>query len=443
MSKGTNLILTLLFLVLCAMLSDVQAGRIEMPEVIEGQYIIVTKANQRNSFDLEAAVYEAGGELISMVPEVGMAVAISEAQNFSKKLTKRQGVAYVIPDLKVRWLSEGPSVSQGISADDEPLYSYQWNMDVIKAEKAWEAGCTGKGVRVAVLDTGIDPDHPDLESNIDPYYSARVSCYGIWPDYSDDNGHGTWTAGIIAAADNEHGVIGVAPEATIVAVKVLDEAGEAEFSTIVCGMIYAAIVDADVINMSLSGYLPKSGRDPEGPFPAFYAAYYLSLMNEAITFVRQLGATVISAAGNDAIDLNQNEEWVVLPAEAGNGIAVSATGPVGQENFDNPASYTNYGTSAIDIAAPGGDHQLYPEPGWELDMVLSTWPDDYVWADGTSASAPHVSGVAALIIGQHGGGISPALVKAIIEQAADDLGKPGMDDFCGRGRINAFKAISR
>lgn len=443
MSRYASFIMTSLFLVLFAVVSNGQARNIEQPEVVDGQYIIIVKANEQVYSELDAAVSEAGGELVRTVPEVGMAVAVSEVRNFAKKLAKHKGVICVIPDLKVQWLSGDTYVSQGITAEDEPLYSHQWNMEVINAHMAWEAGHTGKGVRVAVLDTGIDPDHPDLVANIDPFYSAKVSCYGIWPDYSDDNGHGTWTAGIIAAADNELGVIGVAPEAAIVAVKVLDEEGKAEFSTIVCGIIYAAIVDADVINMSFSGYLPKSGRDPEGPFPAWYAAYYLSLMNEVITLATQLGATVISAAGNDAIDLNHNEEWVVLPAEAGNGMAVSATGPVGQESFDNPASYTNYGTSAIDVAAPGGDHRLYPEPNWELDMVLSTWLDDYAWADGTSASAPHVAGVAALIIGQYGGGISPALVKAIIEQSADDLGKPGMDDFYGRGRINAYRAVSR
>jgi subtilisin family serine protease len=132
----------------------------------------------------------------------------------------------------------------------------------------------------------------------------------------------------------------------------------------------------------------------------------------------------------------------MLPAEAGNGMAVSATGPIGQENFDNPASYTNYGTSVIDVAAPGGDFQLYPEDNWWLDMVISTLPGGWAWMAGTSMATPHVSGVAALVIGQHGGEMQPAQVKAIIEQSADDLGKPGMDDYYGCGRINAYKAVA-
>ena len=122
-------------------------------------------------------------------------------------------------------------------------------------------------------------------------------------------------------------------------------------------------------------------------------------------------------------------------------MAVSATGPLSQKDFDTPAFYTNYGTSVIDVAAPGGNIDLSFPPNWWIDMVLSTHPMGWIFACGTSASAPHVSGVAALIIGQHGGEMPPAQVKAIIEQSADDLGKPGMDDYYGRGRINACNAV--
>jgi subtilisin family serine protease len=226
-------------------------------------------------------------------------------------------------------------------------------------------------------------------------------------------------------------------------VKVLDGTGSGAFSWIVSGIVYAATeADADVINMSLSGYFPKSGMHNIW-WPAKESAYYVSLFNRAVNFAARQGVTVVSAAGNDATNLNHNQDWVVLPAEAGNGMAVSATGPVGLENFDNPASYTNYGTSVIDVAAPGGDHQLWPESNWWFDMVFSTAPGGWMWAAGTSASAPHVSGVAALLIGQNGGEMHPAQVKAIIEQSADDLGKPGMDDYYGRGRINAYKAVTK
>jgi len=123
----------------------------------------------------------------------------------------------------------------------------------------------------------------------------------------------------------------------------------------------------------------------------------------------------------------------------------SATGPLNQQNYDTPAFYTNYGTSVIDVAAPGGNWDFdldFPFPA-VYDWVLSTYIGGWAFGYGTSGSAPHVSGVAALIIGKNGGEMHPAQVKAIIEQSADDLGKPGMDDYYGRGRINAYKAVTK
>lgn len=440
MLRFKRIIGILAILIVSVAVSAVTASEIEAPEVVDGQYIIMIKAKAGIPDDLDMAVAEAGGELVSTVPEIGMAVAVSEAEDFADNL-KHKAVMCVLPELKVQWIPD-EMYTQQVSPEDEWFWEYQWNMQAIDAPAAWDAGYTGKGVRVADLDTGIDPDHPDLAPNID--FIASTSFVPFEPFIDDLDGHGTWTAGIIAAADNAFGVIGVAPEATIIAVKVLCFEGWGYFSWIIEGVVYAATeADADVINMSLSGYFPKSGRDPEEPFPARYAAYYLSLWNNAVNFAALQGVTVVSAAGNDAINLNHNHEWVVLPAEAGNAMAVSATGPIRLENFDNPASYTNYGTSVIDVAAPGGDFQLWPEDDWWLDMVFSTIPGGWGWAAGTSASAPHVSGLAALIIEQNGGEMYPAQVKAIIEQSADDLGKPGVDDYYGRGRINAFKAVTR
>jgi subtilisin family serine protease len=441
MLRYKSIIATLALLILVVMPSGVKAGEPIPPKIVEGRYIIMMKAQEGIPNDLFDAVSEAGGKLVSTTLEIGMAVAISEADDFADKLAKHKEVKGVIPELKVKWIpDEDEMYMQQITPGDEPLYGFQWSMEVIDAPGAWSAGYTGAGVRVADLDTGIDPNHPDLALNID--FAASTSFVDFEPFIDDLNGHGTHTAGTIAAEDNEIGVIGVAPEATIIAVKVLCGGGWGYFEWIVGGIVYAATeADADVINMSLAGYFPKSGMHNEW-FPAKVAAYYLSLMNRALNFAAQQGVTVVSAAANAAINLNHDQDWVVLPAEAGNGMAVSATGPIGQENFDNPASYTNYGTSVIDVAAPGGDFQLYPQPDWWLDMVISTVPGGWAWGAGTSMATPHVSGLAALIIGQHGGDMQPAQVKAIIEQSADDLGKPGTDDYYGRGRINAYKAVA-
>ena len=110
-------------------------------------------------------------------------------------------------------------------------------------------------------------------------------------------------------------------------------------------------------------------------------------------------------------------------------------------NLDIPASYTNFGSSRIDFAAPGGDFDS-PNANAFYDMVLSTdGPADYSFAAGTSMAAPHTSGVAALIIGKNGGSMNPTQVKSILKRSADDLGKPGHDAYFGDGRVNAFRAV--
>jgi subtilisin family serine protease len=130
---------------------------------------------------------------------------------------------------------------------------------------------------------------------------------------------------------------------------------------------------------------------------------------------------------------------MTIPAQSGNGLAVSATGPYCQTDFDRFASYSNYGQSVINLAAPGGGVDC-PLPTYYLDFVLSDSKGAYYFAAGTSMAAPHVSGVAALIVGKYGH-IGPASVKAILQRSADDLYKPGADPFSGKGRVNAQKAL--
>lgn len=463
MKRFKMLSVLLASIVVCLVIVGGKAQGIEPPEIVDGRFIIMMKNEQGVPADLDTAVSDAGGKIVSTMSQIGVAVATSEADAFSEKLKSHKDVMCVVPELRIQWVKDDFG-AEGITPEDEDLYPDQWNMHIIDAEGAWEAGYAGNGARVAILDSGIDYWHPDLISNIDAACSVSFIPYDPinLPDYLwfiDQAGHGTHVSGIVAAADNGEGVIGVAPEATIIVVKVLTvipglPGSWGNFSWIINGVIYATIVaDADIINMSLGGYFPKSGHVPEGwpPLPAREAAFYLSIWNRVLNFASQQGVTVVCAAANDSIDLNHDHEWVVLPAQAGNCMAVSATGPVSLVNPDTPAFYTNYGTSVIDVAAPGGniDLSICPNPPcdesipWRQDMVLSTYPgNEYRRACGTSMAAPHVCGVAALIVGKHNRTISPAQVKAIIQQSADDLGKPGRDDFYGCGRINAYKAVS-
>lgn len=338
---------------------------------------------------------------------------------------------------------------------NNPLFQLQWNMHAISAPQAWTAGYKGRGVRVAVLDGGMYLDHPDLKDNINKSLCRNFvtlpgennpldASFTRAPEFS----HATHVAGIIAAADNSIGVIGVAPEAEIIAVKVLNDQGDGSASWAMQGIIYATDNGAKVINMSFgSAVLKGSGQDQ---------AYHQAVINtmygykDAIQYANSKGVTVISGAGNDALDFDHTGSVEFFPAASPFSICISATAPESwydkmiqgtSVNLDNPASYTNFGSSRIDFAAPGGDC-VSSSNNWFYDMVYSTaYPTGYEYALGTSMATPHVSGIAALIIGKNGGSMDPAKVKMALKKSADDLGKPGNDPYFGDGRVNAFKAI--
>ncbi|MFH0757602.1 MAG: S8 family serine peptidase [Bacteroidota bacterium] len=190
----------------------------------------------------------------------------------------------------------------------------------------------------------------------------------------------------------------------------------------------------------------RSGNTEEG-YTAADAAWYKNIYGRAITFAYQNGTTVITSAGNDAIDFDHSADLMHLPSGAAHAISISATAPYGwaydqDTNLDEFASYTNFGQSEIDFAAPGGDFD-WPLDYWYYDMVLSTGNGGWYWGAGKSMAAPHATGVAALIIGKNGGSMDPAKVEAALKASADDLGKPGNDDYYGQGRVNAFRAVTQ
>ncbi len=194
-------------------------------------------------------------------------------------------------------------------------------------------------------------------------------------------------------------------------------------------------------------------------FPKAHNGGLVPALTKAVNFAGSKGVLVISAAANSGIDYGQAGNFTVMPAQAGSGLAVSATGPeawaYGNTNFRRPASYSNYGEGLITVAGPGGDF-AYPgnencimptttgstiAPCWVFDMVLSTSRAGYTWAAGTSMAAPAVSAVAALIKGDNPG-ISLGALKAALQQSADDEGKVGNDEFYGHGFVNARRACT-
>ena len=446
-----------------------------------GRYVVMSKTN---AFDTTLArkIEAAGGVVTARLPQIGVAIVESSATDFAARAGKVQGVRSVNADVELKFVvPESKQLEEDAvnppGFDNDRYFNLQWPLKAIDIAGAWNAGYRGQGAIVAVLDSGVACQHADIAPNLLLADSTSfIAGENVCLSHFGFN-HGTHTAGTIAAADNGIGTIGVAPQAKFFAVKVLSEVtGGGSFSAIIQGIVYAADHGADVINMSLgvSGGLNIGGKD---------VAELVNATARATRYAASQNALVVASAGNDAIDLDHASGLTCdettgecstvnlrsFPSSLPGVLAVSATAPIGwaldvnNTPLDNLASYSNYGQSAIDFAAPGGDFSL---PGnaicqmptnttpilqycWALDMVMAPGGygngpvagSSYSWSAGTSMAAPHVSGVAALIIGKNGGEMSPAAVIQKLRASADDLGKPGNDDAYGGGRVNAARAV--
>lgn len=418
-------------------------------------YMVILK-NESIPEDFILKLEDLGATVSSYVNEIGV-ISIKSTENISKKINSMSDVRSVVPDLNVRWIDKNfySSASPLSIGSDEQFFSYLWGMDAIDAPEAWNHGFTGSGVRVAVLDSGIDAEHPDLAPNLNTTLSASFIEGEDWNVREEENtyfNHGTHVAGTIAAADNQIGVIGVAPNAEIVAVKVLSEySGSGPFSSINAGIVYAALIGADVINMSLGASFDKNGfiELEDGSVikvPGKLIAEIKNAQQRAINFAYKNGVTIIASAGNSGNNYDGNGPNLKLPAGLNNVISVSATAPLNwaednNTDLDLPASYTDYGKSLVTIAGPGGDSDS-ESALWYLDMVLSTIPGGWSWSAGTSMASPHVSGVAALIIGKNGGKMNPHEVTKQLVNTADKIDGNGASAYYGKGRVNALRAIT-
>ena len=422
---------------------------------LNNTYIIISQTN-RLPIGLKNKLEDANGILVNQISGVGIALAQSNDPNFVENASKIRGLKAIVPNLRKQLINpeereNSVDVKFGnppFSGDDDFYFDLQWGHDAVDAPEAWDAGYRGARVRVAVLDAGFDLDYPDLESNINFNLSKDFTGEGL--DYTLDDvfSHGTHTAGTIAATDNAFGTIGIAPESELVLLKVLFDEGLGYDFDILNAIIYAAQNDVDVLNMSFGGLVNKNGE--KGLYSARDAAEYAVIYNRVTNYAFQMGTTLIAAAGNENIDFDHAANWIHLPSNSANVISISATGPNGWAldsgtNLDLPAFYTNYGQKVIDFAAPGGnvDFNLFPDGPWYYDMVFSTGNSGWYWSAGTSMASPHAVGVAALIIGKNGGSMAPAQVEAALRASADDLGKPGKDDYYGNGRVNAFRAVNQ
>lgn len=350
------------------------------------------------------------------------------------------------------------------NSPDEPaaadFYPRQWHLKTIQAEDAWDAGHLGSpDVTVAILDTGIDYRHADLAGLVDLDRSVSfataddpyVAFYFPGAHLVADIGyHGTHVAATVSS--NALAAAGVTSRTTLMGVKVCSvAAGGCPAVAIFAGIAHAVENGADIINMSLGGAFQKSAN------PGYH-----SIINQAFNYAHQNGVTVIVSAGNESIDLDHDlypdpntGEIRHFPSlyktycSTPHNICVSATGPTSGgttgpwPDADAPASYTNYGRSAINVAAPGGTSGAAVWAacsGFSLTVPVCQTGTYVVGLGGTSMAAPHVSGVAAMILGQRGR-MQPSQLRNALERAADDLGQSGTDPFYGKGRINAARSI--
>ncbi len=429
-----------------------------------GTYIVQTNGNALSQSQL-TAIAAAGGSVRANLPQIGVAI-VDAADGFQARTAGVSGLRSVTADIAMQFeVPDAVVQDEGApdyanppgSGEDDTRFDLQWGSKAIDVAGAWNAGYRGAGAVVAVLDSGIVCQHADLAANILSASTSFVPGENVCHHIPNAFNHGTHVAGIVAAADNAFGTIGVAPEAKILAVKVLSGVtGSGDFAGIIQGIVYAADQGANVINMSLgvTGGLPKGGAE---------VAELINATKRAAQYAYAHNVLIVTSSGNDGRHLDHDANTIAFPAQLPGALAVAATAPeawaydLAGANLDLPASYSNYGQSAVHFAGPGGDFD-YPgnenctvatlvRPCWVFDGVFA--PAGYVppngnlysWATGTSMAAPHVSGVAALIFGKYPG-IKAQKVEQILRQSAQDLGKPGKDDFFGQGRVNAANAVA-
>jgi len=450
-------------------------------------------------------VASAGGTLVANYAQIGVVIARSGNVGFASTMRRSKGVQAVSATTRFAVRRDGGSSGADrlnpASAEDAPvsipapgsdnLSGLQWDMDQILAPAARAINGGSPTVVVGDIDTGIDYTHPDLAPNVD--FANSVSCIGGVPNtapgaWMDDNGHGTHTAGTIAAARNGMGIVGVAPNVKIAGIKAGDAQGYFFPESVVCAFMWVATHKIAVTNNSYFAdpWLFNCRNDPEQR--AIWEAE-----RRAIRLAMQNGAVVVASMGNDADDLAHptmdvtspddstpisrevTNACAVIPAEIAGVVGVSANGSRRLKSY-----YSNYGVGTTALVAPGGDAVLQRTAGAPNGLVLSTWPSlliegcgrkvydssgaTYCYLQGTSMAGPHVAGVAALIASN--GVRSAGAIASRLIGTADHLACPSdvsiysffpsisngaaqtcqgdlfYNSFNGNGQVNALRAIT-
>lgn len=311
-----------------------------------------------------------------------------------QELDKAKAVSAIVPSGAIAVLENNPKVK---SVEKDTIVkinneTQDWGIQITNAPRSWSSGYTGKGIKIAVIDTGI-AQHEDLT------VSGGESFVSDSPSYLDDNGHGTHVAGIIAAKRNATGVVGIAPESSLFAVKVLDSYGEGYLSDIIAGIEWSIEHKMDIINLSFGTSQPSE-----------------ALQNVTDNAYAN-GILVVASAGNDGRSDGTGEN-VEYPARYPSVIAVSAL-----DSNKNRADFSSTG-EAVEVSAPGV-------------MVQSTYLNNgYVYRSGTSMAAPFVAGDLALLK-QANPSMTNVELRKLLDSNTIDLGVQGKDPWFGFGLVQA------
>lgn len=485
------------------------------------RYAIVFNQPSGLPRDVEGMIAAAGGSITARLAEIGAIGATSTNPEFAARVAAHPHVQTVSEDIEVQMIprsgsveplavaaqeSETPGPAEPAGPDPqpgpEPLYNQQWD------KMRMNASATGsyavqrgrRDVVVGILDTGVEflpAPHPDIAPNLDV---ARSRSFVVPVDmppgpaegdpnpaqWDDKNGHGSWCASAVAAPINAIGISGVAPNVTLVALKVLRDNGNGSFLWLAQALVYAAVNKFDVASMSLGGYIPHSGGQA-----------LITIVQRAVEFARQNGVTPVAALGNDNFDLSDGDfvrSFIHAPSELPGVIGISATGYTNRKAF-----YSNYGVGQTDVSAPGGGSTTFdpmPPTYHGNGRVLGAYASEaigtiapvfreeqcepqtggicfyYAWIRGTSMATPNAAGVAALIISQYGDftpdgsrklHMAPTRVESILQQTANNQpcadnasptyialelvayckgGAGGYTNFFGKGIVDALKAVT-
>jgi len=455
---------------------DAFVFRLPAEYAVSGTTVTVTGTDSLGLHDLSAYVYKAdctydrvvtdatsrelsiplanGDTFLSVYTALGTQVALTLTASNAAVVTPTPGTGVNTNGTR-RSYATGPNDPLFVQDGTTDLFfGGQWGMRKIHAPEAWREGrSTGAGIRVAILDTGLDLGHPEFActDKVELVPGADPDPDGNTVPQDDVEGHGTHVAGIIGACTNNNtGVVGVAPDATLLPIQVLS--ATADMSTLATAIRTAADQGAHVVNMSLgAGVAPAGLLQVPGSGSALAPFGFFAEVDAAIDYAVSKGVVVVAAAGNETAPL------CGYPAIAYNVVCVGSSDP-----RDLNSWYGNFPVKDDDedlvgpaLLAPGGTG--IPDCAWSSSEILSTYSRSvdasegdcdgmpgYATIQGTSMATPHVAGAAALVYDRIGGIRSPANAAKVIEAllaTAVDLYTPGYDPMSGEGRLDALAAV--